>query len=369
LFTDADRAHEEARKRIEAKKGIACHSVDHEKTIADKVADLAKKYRDSGRAILVFLRKLEDVERVVGALRDKEKLQVETLTGTLRGWERDVLASKNTIFARFMPNGETIPQEGTVYLICTSAGEVGVNISADHLVCDLTPFDSMTQRFGRVNRFGKGDARIDIVHRKFDDKSQIERDATANIESGIATSSQDDTSLDAQSNKKKDKQQSPYERACELTLDLMQHLPKRVDGRHGANPAALATLPQSKRQAAFTPPPIIPPASEILFDAWAMTTVRQKLPGRPPVADWLHGAADWESPETHVAWREEVGLLTQDLGHRYAPEDLLEDYPLKPHELLRDGTKRIFVHMQKTLSRCPDLFAWVIDSEGQVSIV
>jgi len=370
LFTDADRAHEEARKRIEAKKGIAaCHPVDHEKTIAGKVADLAKKYRDSGRAILVFLRKLEDVERVVGALRDKEKLQVETLTGTLRGWERDALASKNAIFARFMPNGETIPQEGTVYLVCTSAGEVGVNISADHLVCDLTPLDSMTQRFGRVNRFGKGDARIDIVHRKFADEPEIEPGATADIESGMATSSQDDTAQDTQSNKKKDKPQSPYERACELTLGLIHRLSKRVDGRHDASPAALTSLPQSERQAAFTPTPIIPPASAILFDAWAMTTVRQKLPGRPPVTDWLHGIADWEPPETYVAWREEVGFVTLDLAQIYAPEDLLEDYPLKPHELLRDRTKRVFSHLEKIVSRCPDQSAWVIDSEGQFSII
>ncbi len=50
LFTDADRYHEEARKRIEAEKGITCHLVDDEKKIADKVADFAKEYRDSGKA-------------------------------------------------------------------------------------------------------------------------------------------------------------------------------------------------------------------------------------------------------------------------------------------------------------------------------
>ena len=56
---------------------------------------------------------------------------------------------------------------GTVYLVCTSAGEVGVNISADHMVCDLSTFESMTQRFGRVNRFGnRDDTRIDIVYPK-----------------------------------------------------------------------------------------------------------------------------------------------------------------------------------------------------------
>ena len=65
------------------------------------------------------------------------------------------------------------------------AGEVGVNISADHLVCDLTPFDSMAQRFGRVNRFGDGDAQIDVVYcasRKIDPNSQIEMVSDARAE-------------------------------------------------------------------------------------------------------------------------------------------------------------------------------------------
>ncbi len=70
--------------------------------------------------------------------------------------ERDALI-RDPIFARFLrandltpdtSNTVTPPQE-SVYLICTSAGEVGIDMSADHLVCDLTPFDSMAQRFGR----------------------------------------------------------------------------------------------------------------------------------------------------------------------------------------------------------------------------
>jgi CRISPR-associated helicase Cas3 len=64
------------------------------------------------------------------------------------------------------------PGNETIYLVCTSSGEVGVNISADHLVCDLSTFESMAQRFGRINRFGdRDDSRIDIVHpTKFDEK-------------------------------------------------------------------------------------------------------------------------------------------------------------------------------------------------------
>jgi CRISPR-associated endonuclease/helicase Cas3 len=87
------------------------------------------------------------------------------------------------VFARFLPpsnrpEGISLAQ-GTVYLVCTSAGEVGVNISGDHLVCDRTTFESMAQRFGRVNRFGEHhDTEIHVVHpgeKDFDDRDPTRR--------------------------------------------------------------------------------------------------------------------------------------------------------------------------------------------------
>ena len=339
-LTDADRNHDVVRKRIEAKKGIAFYPIEDERKMADAIAKRALEYKDSGQAVLVFLRKLEHVEKVADELR-KAELPVQMLTGTLRGLERDALAKEDPIFTRFMPQPEMTPRQGTVYLVCTSAGEVGIDISADHTVCDLTPFDSMAQRFGRVNRFGGGDARIDVIH-----------------ETAGHTNS-----------KKKDEPLPPYDRACEQTLALLRRLPKRDDHRRDASPMALRDLPPADRQAAFTPAPVILPTSDILFDAWALTSVRQKLPGRPPVADWLHGVAEWEPPETQVAWRDEVGRLTGELLERYKPEDLLEDYPLKPHELLRDRTSRVFNHLETIAQRCPNLSAWLVDSGGEVTVL
>ena len=144
-LTDADRKHGVVRKRINAKKGVLLHRIDNEKDLADQVVKLALKHEDSGHAVLVFLRKLEDVHWVVDKLPQG---RAQTLTGTMRGLERDSLSKEDAIFARFMPKSAGTPQNGTVYLVCTSAGEVGVNISADHLICDLTPFESMAQRFG-----------------------------------------------------------------------------------------------------------------------------------------------------------------------------------------------------------------------------
>ncbi len=347
-LTDADRKHNVVRKRINAKKGVLLHRIDNEKDMADQVVKLALKHEDSGHAVLIFLRKLEDVHGVVGKLPQG---RVQTLTGTMRGLERDSLSKEDAIFARFMPKSAGTPQNGTVYLVCTSAGEVGVNISADHLICDLTPFDSMAQRFGRVNRFGDGDARIDVVH-------YASRKGDLNSQSEMAS--------DAKS-KGKTRPPSPFDPACERTLLLLQQLPKRQDRRHDASPAALGALPVADRQAAFTPPPTILPATDILFDAWALTSVRQKLPGRPPVADWLHGVAEWEPPETHVAWREEVAYLTDQLRTKYKPEDLLEGYPLKPHELLRDRSDRVFGHLKELAEAHADRPVWlVVDGDSVI---
>jgi len=160
-LSQTDREHEDLRNRLNAKKGIAFFQAASEKEISEEISKRSLQLADSGQAILVFLRKLEDVAKIKARL---PKDSVQQLTGTLRGLERDALAKSDPIFARFMPTPSVAPKSGTVYLLCTSAGEVGINISGDHLICDLTPFDSMAQRFGRVNRFGAGDAMIEIVH-------------------------------------------------------------------------------------------------------------------------------------------------------------------------------------------------------------
>ncbi len=335
IFSDKDLQHSEVKKRFKAKKGIAFHEIDDEKKTKDEVIDLALKHKDGGQAILIFLRELDRVKTVEERLRKEVGSdRVQTLTGTMRGFERDAMARNNDIFARFMPkhSPQVTLRQGSVFLVCTSAGEVGVDISADHMVCDLTPFDGMAQRFGRVNRFGTGDAKIDVVY--------VENNGNASGDS--------------------DKSPPPFEKARQRTLALLKKLQQRDDRRHDASPAALNDLPLAERLEAFTPQPTILFATDILFDAWSLTSVRERLPGRPPVADWLHGVAEWEPPETYVAWREEVEVLTSKLRERHKPDDLLEDFPLKPHELLRDRTKRIFDELKTLAETQPDLPVWIV---------
>lgn len=326
-------------RRINARKVIHLHPIDDEnKELVDTIASLSlqDRFKTSGKAILVFVRTVDNVEKIVAKFK-KEKLQVQQLTGTMRGLERDDLP-KDPIFARFLPPSNR-PQgvdvaNGTVYLVCTSAGEVGVNISADHLCCDLTTFESMAQRFGRVNRFGDcADTEIHIVYPK---------------DFG---------------------EEDPYEERREKTLKLMNLL------SGDASPAALDKLDQKSRQDAFAPKPTILASTDILFDSWAMTSINrplvaESLPGRPPVEPYLHGiSGDWQPPETYVAWREEVEQITAELLEQYKPEDLLEDYPLKPHELLREPSYRAFKQLQTMAQRSPETPAWLMDDQGSVEVI
>ena len=325
LDPEKDYKNPVVRKRIRARKSINLHPFDDETKLPDLMASRALSHRESGRAVLVFARTVEAVEKVAAKLANECPGRVEMLTGTLRGKERDGLVRKS-VFGRFLPGAEAEGQ--TVYLVCTSAGEVGVNISADHLVCDLSTFESMAQRFGRVNRFGeRDDTRIDILYPdKFDLKDEI----------------------------------GPQR---EKTLALLRSL-----GGDGS-PDALGRLDAEDRRAAFGPEPLRLPTTDILFDAWSLTSVRGKLPGRPPVEPYLHGLSDWTPPETRVAWRKEVGILLDELRGRYKREDLLADYPLKPHELLRDRSDRVFKHLTTLARKYPDAPAWLIDDDGSVQFL
>jgi len=66
------------------------------------------------------------------------------------------------------------------------------------------------------------------------------------------------------------------------------------------------------------------------------------LPGRPAVADWLHGIAEWEPPETHVLGVQ-MSLFSQAICSKNTNQricwKIIQSSRMK---LLRDRTDRIF---------------------------
>jgi len=138
------------------------------KEAAMQIAEKAAKLRNSRQTVAVFLDRPDDVTIVADRLATEGIAadRIAVLTGTMRGNERDKVASSE-IFRRFL-KGE--PADETVYLICTSAGEIGLDIDAERLLCDLVTADRLIQRFGRANRRGlRSDCTIDLFEWKSTD--------------------------------------------------------------------------------------------------------------------------------------------------------------------------------------------------------
>ncbi|MEW6707759.1 MAG: type I-U CRISPR-associated helicase/endonuclease Cas3 [Pseudomonadota bacterium] len=324
-----DFCHAVVKQRLHAKKGLEIQNVDDRKELPERIASKAAEL--DGK-VVAFLSSVDQAEKCTQLLRKVKKRGVVTLTGTMRGAERDELV-KNPVFARFLPrpDADIELEDGTVYLVATSAGEVGIDLSADHLVTDLPPFDALAQRLGRVNRYGEGDAEVHVYCEKLKEPQKTKDD-------GVEADEEDD---------KPGKRKDEYDYARFYTRALLDALPSRGDGRLDASPFALRALSSDARLNASTPPPHIHHVDSLLFDRWSYTTVTGPLPGRPPVTEWLHGKSEWEAPRTTVAWRREVAWLTKEHLGPETLDDFLADYPLRSRETLSDVTSRVLKHLQR----------------------
>jgi CRISPR-associated endonuclease/helicase Cas3 len=285
------------------------------------IAQLATAYETTPSKVLIYVRSPEDAQKVADQLRERlgsaTEDQVALLTGTIRGFERDELVRTNPVYRALLNHGSQFTR--TVYLVSTSAGEVGIDLDADNMVSDLTTLDSLIQRLGRVNRRG-GEGRrahVDVV-------------------------------MPMGKSKPTDKI-SDLERAMRATQAILKGWAGRT-GDFDASPRALrellAGLTEEEKSNAFSPKPSVPPLTDILLDAWSLTSVTKSMPGRPEVAPYLHGLTN-DPPETYVAWRKELALLAR--AEPQVDESTLGDWfsacRIEARERLHDRTDRV----QKTL--------------------
>jgi CRISPR-associated endonuclease/helicase Cas3 len=204
-----------------------------------------------------------DIELFVGARRIKEREEAKT-------WLED---------HGFLAGSP--PPMKPAFLVATSAGEVGIDLDADHMVCDPVPWERIVQRLGRVNRRGAGRATITVVHG------------------------------DAPKPKKPD---APTDHEMRQTvgfrsLAVLEELPNTEDGRD-ASSGALRELKlrgetdkalSKKIDEATTLEPLHPALTRALVDAWSMTSLERHT-GRPEVTPWLRGWVE-DDHQTTVIWR------------------------------------------------------------------
>ena len=280
-------------KRLAAKKAVSFVKIDDEKDeLVEALAQNAWKLSGKGgnpARCLVYCDRREIAERTKRAIEalaagnrksGTPKFQVDTelFVGARRVKERE--NAKDWLHDHGFLAGSDSPAKPT-FLIATSAGEVGVDLDADHMVCDLVPWERMVQRLGRVNRRGEGDATIVVVHG--DEPKPKKPDAPTDQE----------------------KRQAVGYRS----LAILGELPNLGGGRD-ASPGALRELKLravtdkalgEMIEKATTPEPLRPALTRPTVDAWSMTSLENHT-GRPEVAPWLRGWVE-DDQQTTVIWR------------------------------------------------------------------
>jgi CRISPR-associated endonuclease/helicase Cas3 len=333
-LSQSDYADPTVHERLDAPKLASFQKVQHNTaTICSAVCKAAGTHDNSAAKVLIYATTPEFARRISNDLTSKHgEDRVAMLTGTLRGYERDQLLLTNKVVDAFLKNAKV---EKTVYLVSTSAGEVGWDIDADHLVCDLTSVDSMIQRLGRVNRKGANkDQNISTVHIVYSVPPQA-------------------------------KKPSPFRAACDATRDLIS------GSWHGQSLSPnflrkwVQTVAPADYRAAVSPTATPIDLHPHVLDAWTLTTIQEPLPCKQALADFIHGKDDGE-PEAYLAWRSELGILEQS---GIPINKWLEACRLQPQELMR-GRASLITEELAVLARVHgDEKVILIDKKYQASFV
>lgn len=273
-------------QRFTARKQLIIEPPVEKKLINASMCKTAIHLAKDNSRVVVFVRSPDNATKIASMIRAHGSTKGKTgpfgdsvavLTGTMRGLERDQMLEHpahgstapidmiRRVMRRFL-DPDNRSDDGPAILVSTSAGEVGFDLNADHMVCDAAPLDSMVQRLGRVNRRGKGNAVVRVFVEK---EPKLDR---------------------------------PFENASARTMELLKD-------QTDVSPKALANLKSmltfEQLESACMPEPTTVELTDVLLDAWSMTTVVEPMPGRPEVGPWLRGVAE-DLPHTTIAWRAEL---------------------------------------------------------------
>jgi CRISPR-associated endonuclease/helicase Cas3 len=315
------------RRRLAARKELVLREEADARELATVLAREAWQLAEEGtKAIrcVVFCNSRDVAQKVRDTLREyerkaKEHVTIELFVGARRAYERQLAADWLKQYG-FLAGSNATPQRPT-FLVATSAAEVGVDLDADHMVCDLVPFERMVQRLGRVNRRGDGASNVIVVPQAFSDKP---KDSEAEDAARI-----------------------------EAVRDLLKRLPPLGEG-FDVSPRALKELKDDARNAdairhASSPDPLYPPLCRAHVESWSMSSLAAH-PSLPGVTPWLRGWVD-EEPQTSIVWRRLLPV-TRD-GHLLGNAELEAFFEAAgPHvaEQLETETWRAFEWLSKRFS-------------------
>jgi CRISPR-associated endonuclease/helicase Cas3 len=373
---------------------IFVRTVDLVNTIAEKLGTELEKLAAWSEAV-------EPVDKKeLKKLRDGIEGRILKMTGEMRGYERDMeQLVKSEKFRAFLPKRDRETPRPTQYLIATSSAEVGVNLDADDGLCDLSTLDSMIQRIGRINRFGKTESTITVVvdeqglnafasaYRKDEERQQTVskltgeidhlqcRLTTALVDKAAKKETQKEINAKKSERKKLEKKVAdnaagniePSDAKLYFTWKALKAVEDET-GRTNASPLALRNL-LAANQKALPDPPVCPPFDEARVDDWAMTSLKQQDYPRPLVQYWLRGVIEDESAQTTFVWRLDLdqpdfASVSDDEALSRAVE-LATAIPIQPKERANVTTPRAADLLKALAGKFPDRPVVLIDSSGE----
>lgn len=354
-LTQDDLKHPQIDRRLKAPKRVTVRDMQNGEDLVSVLADKAWELASNGtRPIrcIVFSDKREDAvktkEEIERRARGDKKagtqsveIEPELFVGGRRVFERQV-AAKHLESLGFIA-GKPIQRSCPAFLFATSAAEVGVDLDADCMVCDLVTWERMVQRLGRVNRRGdvpggadvfvvvepepKPDKRTqEALKKKPEDRDGKERKLIEKHESAVA-----------------------MRRALRKPLELLCWNGSTADASTGAirdlnERAERFSEVRQVLDAATTPAPLRPALTAAVVGAWATTSL-ESHPGRPAIDPWLRGWIEDDPPQTEIVWR--TYLPVRDIwpakvaGTKHEVETFFEAAPPHISETLETETFRV----------------------------
>ncbi len=302
-LTDQDLDDPWIKKRFTAQKRLsvveeACAKKGLSARLAEEAQELAAQH--PGARIVVFVHSREDAVKIAEKLAKTGDCTL--LTGERRVNEREQIFNQLKELGFIRDDAPLAIRDKPAFLVATAAGEVGVDLDADHMAGDLVEVERMIQRLGRVNRSGGRTAEIRLV--------------AAAEQENLAT--------------------------------LLAPLKALPDG--DASPRAWRDLRASHPQlidAATTPEPLRPRLRRADLEALAMTALPDH-PGRPDPRPFFRGWEEEEEPQATVFWRHR--LPWREGADQPAPGEVTEYFAAAPpqlREMLEAPVKRIEETLRK----------------------
>lgn len=359
--------------------------------LAEQAWELTRQGSDRNRC-LVFCNARRDASAVAAALRSMAKSSgvpdptIELFVGGRRVRER--VQARETLARLGFLAGAPTNLERSAFLIATSAGEVGVDLDADNMTCDLVGWERMVQRLGRVNRRGDGDAKVVVVIASEPAPSDAMKKALKKREASKAASRHVDELTQKLSALQGDKKTVPKGQrksdeakateakrnqaenelkkdlsGCQKRIKAFKDADAKEVARHEAevarhkalrklldavgeggslSPESLLQLRQRQDLAealrdATTTEPLRPELTRALVEAWSMTSL-DVHPGRPEVDPWLRGFRPNDPPQTAVVWRRHLPVRHHGPFDAKAAKRFFEAAPPHTSEQLETET-------------------------------